>query len=101
MENSTSENTNASNIEVSFEEVKQIETSRVRTGSFVESYKMYGVLVDVTLSDGPNGFSASRQEWFPKSLCKMETIENKGSYNHYYLTAPHWLLDLKKVKYEK
>lgn len=102
MESNTSESTNASSIEVIFEEVKAIPTARVRTGCPVESDKMYGVCVDLLFSEGKNGFSGSRQEWFPKSLCTVERVEQgEGVMPHYYLTAPHWLLEKKKVKYEK
>lgn len=70
--------------------------------------KSIGCLVDL-IFNGANGnvSSASRLEWFPKSLCSLEEVEYE--YDHFgktvmgkkwFLTAPEWILKQKNVKYE-
>lgn len=66
-----------------------------------ESEKSYGLIVDLNFNDKGRCVGGSRLEWFPKNLCELEIIEFKTRLNEYYLTAPKWLLDKKKVKYEK
>lgn len=73
---------------------------RVRVGGPVYSEKSIGVLVDVILGPKPADYSASRLEWFPKSLCKIDTIEKENHIPEHYLTAPEWLLDKKNVSAE-
>ena len=72
---------------------------RVRVGHHADSDKSIGVLVDFILDE--NGcHTASRLEWFPKSLCTLERIEKENKFPEFYLTAPEWILKQKKVKYE-
>lgn len=73
---------------------------KVRVGSPVYSEKSIGVLVDVIVIPETNHYSASRLEWFPKSLCDIEEVKAENRLTEYYLTAPEWLLKEKKVKYE-
>jgi hypothetical protein len=75
-------------------------TSRVRVGFHGEGEKSIGVLVDIILGPKPNDYSASRLEWFPKSLCSIEKIEAENRIPEYYLTAPDWLLEKKNVSKE-
>lgn len=72
----------------------------VRVSFHAESEKSFGVLVDLNI--GPNGeYSASRVEWFPKSICLLKKIEVDNTIiPQYYLTAPEWLLKNKNVKYK-
>ena len=72
---------------------------RVRVGNWGESEKAYGVLVDFIL-DPKGNHSASRLEWFSKSICTLERVEVLNHFPEYYLTAPEWLLKKNKVKYE-
>ena len=71
----------------------------VRVSFHGESDKSYGVLVDLIINKETNGYSASRLEWFPKSLCEIEKKEVAGIISEYHLTAPEWLLKSKNVKY--
>lgn len=73
---------------------------KVRVGSPVYGEKSIGVLVDVIIIPETNHYSASRLEWFPKSLCKIDEVRAENRLTEYYLTAPEWLLKEKKVKYE-
>lgn len=66
-----------------------------------ESEKSYGLIVDLNFNDKGRCVGGSRLEWFAKSECELEIIEFTYRLNEYYLTAPKWLLDKKKVKYEK
>jgi len=72
---------------------------RVRVGHYGDSEKSIGALVDF-IHDPKGNHSASRLEWFPKSLCTLEKVEVKNHFPEFYLTAPEWILKLKKVKYE-
>lgn len=72
----------------------------VRVSNHAESDNSYGVLVDLIIIPETNHYSASRLEWFPKSICKIEKIEIENKLPEYYLTAPEWILKQKKVKYE-
>lgn len=76
---------------------------RVQVSGPVESKngKSIGVLVDLIFDEKGKYNSASRLEWFPKSLCELEKKEITGSLPDYFLTAPEWLLKTKNVKYEK
>lgn len=73
---------------------------KVRVGFHANSDKSIGVLVDVILGPKENDYAASRLEWFPKSLCSIEKIENENQLPKYYLTAPEWLLKTKNVSLE-
>jgi hypothetical protein len=73
---------------------------RVRVGFHADSEKSIGVLVDVKLGPKLNDYSASRLEWFPKSLCSIEKKEIENQIPQYYLTAPDWLLKTKNVSLE-
>lgn len=73
---------------------------KVRVGNHADSDKSFGLLVDVIIDPETGGYSASRLEWFPKSLCSLEKVEIEGHLPEYYLTAPEWLLKQKKVNYE-
>lgn len=73
---------------------------RVRVGGPVESTNMFGVLVDIIVNPDTGDYSASRLEWFPKSLCELEAVEVEDHLPAHYLTAPEWLLKKNKVKYE-
>jgi hypothetical protein len=73
---------------------------RVRVGNHGENDKSIGCLVDFFFDEKGHNHSASRLEWFPKSLCTLERIEVEGHFPEYYLTAPEWLLKTKNVKYE-
>ena len=75
-------------------------SSKVRVGFHGESEKTIGVLVDVVIGPGKHDYSASRLEWFPKSICKIEAIEEKDTIPKYFLTAPDWLLEKKNVSKE-
>lgn len=72
---------------------------KVRVGGPIYSENMIGVLVDVTIDPDTSDYSASRLEWFPKSLCELETVEVENHIPAHYLTAPEWLLKKNKVKY--
>ncbi|MBC7845538.1 MAG: hypothetical protein H7Y10_03500 [Flavobacterium sp.] len=72
---------------------------RVRVGHYGESDKAFGVLVDFFL-DPKGNHSASRLEWFPKSVSSLERVEVENHFPEFYLTAPEWLLKKNKVKYE-
>lgn len=74
---------------------------KVRVGNHADSDKSIGLLVDVRIDPDTGGYSASRLEWFPKSLCTLEKNEVEGKLTEYYLTAPEWLLKQKKVNYER
>lgn len=69
-------------------------------GPVRESETSYNVFVDLSFNESGRCIAASRREWFPKTLCDIEKLELFDSIK-YYLTAPKWLLDKKKVKYEK
>ena len=73
---------------------------KVRVGNHAESDKSFGLLVDVILGPKPSDYSASRLEWFPKSLCTIEKKEIENGIPEYYLTAPEWLLKTKNVPLE-
>lgn len=78
------------------------DTKKVQVSFKSESEKSFAVLVDVILDAKGHVSSASRLEWFPKSQCEIERIEPKDPKTElpqYFLTAPVWLLDKKKVKY--
>lgn len=72
---------------------------RVRVGHWADGEKSHGLLVDFFFDEKGN-HSASRLEWFPKSICTLEKVEVKNHFPEYYLTAPEWILKQKKVKYE-
>jgi hypothetical protein len=72
----------------------------VRVGFHAESEKSIGILADVIINPETGGYSASRLEWFPKSLCEIEKKEIPGKLPEYYLTAPEWLLKDKKVNFD-
>jgi hypothetical protein len=74
---------------------------KVRVGYHGESKKCYGLLVDVIIDPKTQDYSASRLEWFPKSLCEVEKKEIPGHVPAYFLTAPEWLLKNKNVNYVK
>jgi len=74
---------------------------RVQVSYSRESEKSFGLLVDLSFNDEGRCVAASRLEWFPKNLCELERVEVPNYLLAYYLTAPKWLLDQKKVKYEK
>lgn len=71
--------------------------------------KSIGCLVDLRFNeDTGNVSSASRLEWFPKSLCSLEEVEYEHDHfgktvmaKKWFLTAPEWLLIDKKVKYSE
>lgn len=69
-------------------------------GPVRESTTSYNVFVDLYFNEEGRCTGASRREWFPKTLCDIEKLELFDSIK-YYLIAPKWLLDKKKVKYEK
>lgn len=71
---------------------------RVRVGHHGDSEKSFGVLADFYFDENGN-HSASRLEWFPKSICTLEKVEVENNLPEYYLTAPEWILKQKKVKY--
>ena len=73
---------------------------RVRVSNHAENEKSFGVLVDLIIIPEKNHYSASRLEWFPKSICTLEKVEVENNHPEYYLTAPEWILKQKKVKYE-
>lgn len=75
--------------------------ARVQVSYSRESEKSFGLLVDLTFNDKGRCVAASRLEWFAMSLCELEKVEVPNQLAEYYLTAPKWLLDNKKVKYEK
>lgn len=77
-----------------------MEKSRVQVGTPRYSEKSIGVLVELIIGPKPNDFSAGRLEWFPKSLCEIEEIREEGVLPKYFLTAPNWLLEEKKVSCE-
>lgn len=66
----------------------------VRVGSVIESEKSLNICVD----ESPNRDGFSRQEWFPKKLCKVRKrrLANKGV--SHILLCPYWLLEKNKVK---
>lgn len=66
-----------------------------------ESESSYGVLVDLILNFEGKVVGGSRLEWFPMSLCELEKVEVKNHVPEFYLTAPQWLLDKKKVRIRK
>lgn len=81
---------------------------RVQVSSPRESATSYGALVDLMFNEKGEDTSASRLEWFPKSLCEFEEID--CDYDHFgksvtgkkwFITAPKWLLDKKNINYEK
>ncbi|WP_412464190.1 hypothetical protein [Flavobacterium mekongense] len=68
------------------------------------SEKSIGVLVDLIFDENGKYVSSSRLEWFPKSLCRIEKIEPKDPAKElpsYFLLAPEWLLNKKKVNFKK
>jgi len=73
---------------------------RIQVSFHAESESSYGVLVDLHFDSLGRNTSASRLEWFPKSKCTLEKVENVGWRDSYFLTAPKWLLDKKNVKYD-
>lgn len=79
---------------------------KVQVSGTRESEKSIGCLVDLHFDDKGDVSSASRLEWFPKSLCSLEEVEYE--YDHFgktvigkkwFLTAPEWILKQKNVKY--
>lgn len=73
---------------------KNDELIKVEVSLHAESEKSWAVLVDI---HSPT--SASRKEWFPKSLCSLE--KHPTNIHRYFLTAPEWLLAEKNVKFHK
>lgn len=71
------------------------------SGPAREGEKTFGVLVDLFFDDKGRNTSSSRLEWFPKSLCRLERIENPNYLPIYFLYAPEWLLMKNNVKYKK
>lgn len=63
-----------------------------------ESESSYGVLVDLILNSEGRVTGGSRLEWFPMSLCELEKVEVENNVPEFYLTAPQWLLEKKKVR---
>lgn len=76
------------------------EKIRVQVSSSRESDTSYGVLVDLRFNEEGRCIAGSRLEWFSKSICELEKIENEGFLPTFFLTAPKWLLDKKNVNYE-
>jgi hypothetical protein len=76
------------------------ELIRVQVSSPRESENSIGFLVYLTFDENGRNTSANTLKWFPKSLCKIETIEpadRKKELPTYFLTAPKWLID-KNIK---
>ncbi len=80
---------------------KMSDKVKVQVSYSRESEKSYGLIVDLQFNDKGRCVGGSRLEWFPKNLCELQIIEVPNHLNEYYLTAPKWLLDKNKVKYEK
>lgn len=82
--------------------IKNPNTITVQVSFHAESEKSIGVLVDLHFDENEINTSASRLEWFPKSICSLEKTESPDPNKFlptYFLTAPQWLLDKKNVKY--
>jgi hypothetical protein len=82
------------------EDAHKIENIRVQVSLWSETEKSYCCIVDLRFNEKGEYTGGSRTEWFPKSLCSLEKIDN-GRIPDYFLTAPEWLLIEKKVKYDK
>jgi hypothetical protein len=66
------------------------EMIRVQVSVPRDSKKSFGVLVDLIFDENGRNISGSRLEWFPKSVCSIETIEpenRKTDLPTYFLTA--------------
>lgn len=83
--------------------VPAVDLIRVQVSYKSQSDKSYAALVDLIFDEKGRNTSGSRLEWFPKSVCTLEKIEPEDpSKEHpsYFITAPKWLLDKLKVKYD-
>lgn len=76
----------------------------VQVSGVCESQKSFGCLVDLLFDEQGYNTSASRQEWFPKSMCSLEEVEFQKDHfgkqitcKKWFLTAPKWMLDNKKI----
>lgn len=74
--------------------MKPTEIINVVVTLWAESDKCWNVLVD----SSPDQKSWSRGVWFPKSVCELN---GDMLYNRRILSAPKWLLDKNKVKYQE
>ena len=73
---------------------------RVQVSSPINSENSIGVLVKLRFDENGKHTSSSDLQWFPKSLCSIETIEPADANKElpsYFLTAPKWIID-KKIK---
>lgn len=76
------------------------ELIRIQVSSPVYSENSIGVLVNLRFDENGRNTSANDLQWFPKSLCTIETIEPADRTKElpsYFLTAPKWIID-KKIK---
>lgn len=81
----------------------RVEVSGVREGK-----NSIGCLVDLIFDVNGNCSSASRLEWFGKSVCSIEEVEYERVHfrkpticKKWFLNAPKWILDKNKVNYKK
>lgn len=94
-------NADSNSVYLSNKKYKMSDKVKVQVLYSRESKKSYGLLVDLHFDKEGKRTGASRLEWFAMSLCELEEVEVPNQLAEYYLTAPKWLLDKKKVKYEK
>ena len=73
---------------------------RIQVSGIRESEKSIRALVDLIFNDNGDYVSASREVWFPKSLCELEEIPSIDGYHHptYFITAPKWFLEKYNIK---
>ncbi len=90
------------------EDAYNTELIKVQVSGVCCSEKSIGCLVDLKFNQNGENISASRQEWFPKSICSIDLVEyerdhfgKKVTWTKYFLTAPKWILDKNKVAYKK
>jgi hypothetical protein len=78
--------------------MKNDELKTVEVSFHAESKTSFAVLVDKGVELG----SWSRIEWFPKKLVTLAKIQSDNRIEYirpvYFLTAPVWLLEDRKVK---
>ncbi len=88
--------------------MKSKDIIKIQVGHWGESVSMFALLVDKMVDKDGKICGFGRKEWFPKSTCQVERVENykNETYPTTYKTAhvlscPRWLLDKKEVKYNE
>lgn len=88
--------------------MKSKDIIKIQVGHWGESVSMFALLVDKMVDKDGVICGFGRKEWFPKSICEVERVENyknetyPTAYNTaHVLSCPRWLLEKKEVKYNE